>query len=260
MRGLAAPLPIMKRRLILAAFILVGLSATAGSFAFVWWAWPRLPDPLAPRAGTTERLVDVGILVLLALHGFFFSAHRSVVRLHAKLEGCEQALAAFLKGVLLILLAVLWTPWGEPGLTQSGIILWLSRAAFILGALLHLSAAAAVGNEALLGYDGLRRLLEGRPPPKIPGTYALAWTGPFARVRHPFTLATIILLACGAPFAGERLLVASGAAACLLPSAWTRERTLLRLGGEAYRRYQERTGFLLPRSSRPTRAETRAQD
>jgi hypothetical protein len=237
----------MARKLLLLAFILVGLSATAGSFAFAWWAWPRLPDPLAPGAGTTERLADIGILSLLALHGFCFQAYRPVRWLHARLHGCEQALAAFLKGLLLVLLAALWEPWGQPGITQSGVILWLARAAFLLGILLHLSAAAAVGNDALLGYDGLRRRLEGRPPTKVPGIYAPTLTGPFARIRHPFTLASIICLACGAPFSGERLLVAAGAAAWLLACAWARERTIARLGGEAYDRYRRRTGFILPR-------------
>ena len=237
----------MRRKLLLAAFILVGLSATAGSFAFVWWAWPRLPDPHAPPADTAERLEDIGLLALLALHGFCFSSYRMVRWLHARFEGCEQALAAFLKGALLVLLAVIWEPWGEPGLTRSDLILWLNRAAFILCVLLHLSAAAAVGNDALLGYDGIRRRLEGKPPGTIPGIYALAITGPFARVRHPFTLASIGMLACGAPFSGERLLVAAGGAAWLLASAWARERTLIRLAGEPYRRYRARTGFILPR-------------
>ena len=245
--GGAAPRPSTPRKALLAASILVGLSATAGSIAFVIWAWPRIPPADAARATPGEKLADVFLLGLIVLQRAVFSIRAVEMRLHRRLAGCQRALGAFLRGALLVLLAVLWVPWNEPGLQRSEALLWFARAAFALGALLHLSATSSVGNDILLGFDALRRRILGLPPDPRPEVARIPLKGPHTRVRHPHALAVIIMLASSALFARDRLLVAAGGILWLAASAWADEARLLRLGGEAYRSYRARTGFLLPR-------------
>jgi len=245
--GAAAPQPPPPRKALLAASILVGLSATAGSIAFLVWAWPRIPSAVASPAAPWEKLADVFLLGLIVLQRAFFSIRAVEIRLHQKLAGCQRALGAFLKGALLVLLAVLWIPWNEPGLSRSEALLWFARGAFVLGALLHLSATSAVGNDSLLGFDALRRRILGLPPDPRPEVARIPLKGPHTRVRHPHALAVIIMLASSGLFARDRLLVAAGGILWLAASARAEEARLLRLGGEAYRSYRARTGFLLPR-------------
>lgn len=235
------------RRALLAAFLLVGASATAGSLAFVAWAWPRIPPFEAREATAEEKLIDLGLLGLIVIHRAVFSNRGVQKVLHRRLGGSNRALAAFLKGVLLILLAALWTPWNEPGLSRSEFLLWFSRGAFLLGAILHLGATSAVGNESLLGFDALRRKVLGLPQDPRHEVARIPLKGPFLRVRHPHELAVIIMLAASAAFSWDCLLVAVGGGLWLAASAWADEARLARLGGEAYRSYRKRTGFLLPR-------------
>ena len=245
--GAAGARPAPPRKTLLAASILVGLSATAGSIAFLVWAWPTIPPADAPPATPGEKLADGFLLGLIVLQRAVFSSRAVEIRLHQRLAGCQRALGAFVKGALLVLLAVLWIPWNEPGLSRSEALLWFARGAFALGALLHLSATSAVGNDSLLGFDALRRRLLGLPPDPRPEVARIPLKGPHTRVRHPHALAVIIMLVSSGLFARDRLLVAAGGILWLAASAWVEEARLLRLGGEAYRSYRARTGFLLPR-------------
>ena len=246
--GAAGPRVPPPRKALLAASILVGLSATAGSIAFLVWAWPRIPPAGAIPAAPGEKLADGFLLALIVLQRAVFSMRPVEMALYRKLAGCHRALDAFLRGALLVLLALLWVPWNESGLSRSELLLWFARGAFLLGALLHLSATSAVGNDSLLGFDALRRRLLGLPPDPRPEIARIPLKGPHTRVRHPHALAVIIMLASSALFARDRLLIAAGGILWLAASAWAEEARLLRLGGEAYRSYRARTGFLLPRS------------
>jgi protein-S-isoprenylcysteine O-methyltransferase Ste14 len=233
-----------QQRLVLLAFLLVGLAATAGKAAFVFWAWPRLPLVDASPAPAGARILDAVLLALFPLHAALFSWGPSVRFLHARLRGCERALAAFTLGILLVVLAAFWEPWNEPGLTGRSSIVWFCRGFFIYGAVLHLTAAAAVGNERLLGFAALRRVLAGRPPAPAPEAPLLLTAGPYSRVRRPDGLAIIILLAAGAPFAPERLLAAAGGAAWMLAIALAEDARLRRAWGAAYEAHRARTGLL----------------
>lgn len=237
----------LRKQLLLICISVVGLTATAGSIAFVHWAWPCLSDPATPLATLEEKLLDLGLVSLLVLHELVFQIPPAVRLLDSWLRGCHRALYAWIRGVLLVTLAVAWVPWGGPGLSDSVVLLWAARGAFCLGILLYLMANAAYGNGVLLGFNALRRRIEGRPRLPLWAQEGPVYRGPFASTRQPRALALIVLFLSGAFFQRERLLLAVGASLWLILSSRAREQKWLRSGDETYRRYHERTGFLFPR-------------
>ena len=237
----------VRKSLLVLCIAAVGLSATAGSIAFIVWSWPRLPASDLPGATRAEKAADVALVSLLALNHLVFHACPLSRWLHARLGGCQRSAYAFLRGVLLVALAVFWVPWGGPGLAHSAVLLWLARAAFTLGILLHLLATAALGNAALLGYDALLRRIQGSPPLPIWANERIVVAGPFASTRHPDALALMVLFLSGAFFQKERLLLAVGACLWILATALAKERRRLAFLGPAWAEHRRRTGFLLPR-------------
>jgi hypothetical protein len=237
----------LRKQLLLICIAVVGLTATAGRLAFVHWAWPRLSEPVTPIATLEEKLFDLGLLSLLVVHELVFQIPLIARLLDSWLHGCYRALYAWIRGLLLVTLAVAWVPWGGAALSESVVLLWAARGAFCLGVLLYLMASAAYGNGVLLGFDALRRRVEGRPQLPLWAQEGPVYRGPFASTRQPMALALSVLFLSGAFFQRERLLLAVGAILWLTLSARAREQKWLRSGDMAYRRYHERTGFLFPR-------------
>jgi protein-S-isoprenylcysteine O-methyltransferase Ste14 len=101
---------------------------------------------------------------------------------------------------------------------------------------------------AVLGWRRVLGLDVGPPHPALP---VLVFAGPYRFVRHPRTLA-VVLISLGTPMVREVLpvwLYGMMATAALLGAAW-RDRQLLVRYGEAYRRYHRVVPFLVPRRPR----------
>lgn len=96
---------------------------------------------------------------------------------------------------------------------------------------------------------GWRRWLDLDDAPPAPESPPLVLSGPFAIVRHPQTLALLLLLA-GAAACWPRLglwVLALIAAALILALAAAEESRLAKRFGTAYARYQRAVPFILPR-------------
>ena len=98
---------------------------------------------------------------------------------------------------------------------------------------------------ALLGWRRWLDLDDAAPAPESP---RLVFAGPFAVIRHPQTLALLMLLGsvtAGWPRPGLAV-VALIAGTVVLALAAADEPRLIKRFGEAYRRYQRSVPFLVP--------------
>ena len=212
--------------------------------AFLAGAVPRAVD------GPPRTTVEVAMAADLTLLGLFAVQHSVMARrkvkswlrrrIPASLERTTYVLAT---DVCLVLLLVLWQPWGGQVWDVNGaaaVLLWSLSAA---GWLLAITATFAVDH---LDLTGLRQAGWATPGVTAPST-ELQIGGLHAIVRHP--LMTGLLLAFWAtPHMGaSHLLFAFASTAYIAVGIRFEERDLRRSFGEAYDAYAAHVPALVPR-------------
>lgn len=234
--------------------ISLALSAVAwlGFNAVMLWMVAFLADVVVPRtvdgpARTSTGLavaIDLALLLLFAVQHSVMARPSVKARLRrwvpAELERTAYVLAT---DVCLVLLLVLWQPFGGQVWQVDGpaaVVLW---SLFAIGWLLAVAATYAVDHFELTG------LRQGGwlPPRPAAATAELEVGGMYAVVRHP--LMTGLLLAFWAtPHLGAaHLLFAVGATAYIAIGIRFEERDLRRTFGTAYDAYAARVPSVLPR-------------
>jgi len=187
--------------------------------------------------------VDVSLLLLFAVQHSVMARRRvkAWLRRHVP-PSLERTTFVLASDLCLLLLLLLWQPWGDEVWRVGGpaaILLWLLCGA---GWVLAVASTFAVDHLELLG---LRQA--GWAPPRDAGAApSLQTTGLHAVVRHP--LMTGLLLAFWAtPHLGaSHLLFALAASGYIAVGIWFEERDLRRTFGRSYDDYAARVPALVP--------------
>ena len=246
----------------LASLVLSAL-AWAGFVVVVLWTIAFLAGVVVPRtvdgpARTTTELAVAADLALLVL----FAAQHSVMarrevkswlrrRIPAPLERTTYVLAT---NACLVLLLVLWQPWGGQVWDVNGaaaVVLWTLCAA---GWLLAITATFAVDH---LELTGLRQAGWGASRASAPST-ELQTGGLYAVVRHPLLTGMVLAFWATPQMSASHLLFALASTAYVAVGMRFEERDLRRSFGASYDAYAARVPALLPRlplgSAWPSRA------
>jgi len=132
---------------------------------------------------------------------------------------------------------------------------WLMRLGQVASLGLGFSAVRILGVEEFNGLPQFRALLDGlpsQPEPEAQGPpqasdHDMVVEGPYRYVRHPNNLAPLGVLALFPRMTVNRAALVLAAAAYAVLGSLHEEYRLRATYGEAYRRYQGRVPFLLPR-------------
>lgn len=205
---------------------------------------PRTVDG-PPRTGTAVAVTtDLALLLLFAVQHSVMARPRVKAALRRRVPAAlERTAYVLVTDVCLVLLLLLWQPWGGSVWRVDGpaaALLWSLCAA---GWLLAVAATYAVDHLELVG---LRQAGWARPRPAARAG-ELEVGGLYALVRHP--LMTGLLLAFWAtPHMGaSHLLFATATTAYVVVGIRFEERDLRRTFGGAYDAYAARVPALVPR-------------
>jgi protein-S-isoprenylcysteine O-methyltransferase Ste14 len=132
---------------------------------------------------------------------------------------------------------------------------WLMRLGQVAFLGLGFSAVRILGVDNFNGLPQLRALLDGQLPgpepeaqgPPLGGEQAMLVEGPYRFVRHPNNLAPLGVLALFPRMTVNRAALVLATAAYAVLGSLHEEYRLRAAYGDAYRRYQQRVPFLLPR-------------
>jgi methanethiol S-methyltransferase len=136
---------------------------------------------------------------------------------------------------------------------------WLMRLGQAVFLMLGFSAVRILGVDDFNGLPQVRALLEGnqaRPEPEAQGPplaadLEMAAVGPYRFIRHPNNLAPLGVLSLFPRMTVNRAAVVLACAAYAVLGSLHEEYRLRATYGDAYRRYQQRVPFLLPRLRLP---------
>ena len=203
---------------------------------------PRTVDGPAHRGTGTAVAVDTSLLLLFAVQHSVMARRtvKSWLRRHTP-QPLERTTYVLATDACLLLLLLLWQPWGGDVWHVGGVaaaLLWL---VCVAGWVLAVASTFAVDHLELLG---LRQA--GWAPERDADATALRTGGLHAVVRHP--LMTGLLLAFWAtPHLGaSRLFFALAASGYIAVGVWFEERDLRRTFGTTYDAYADRVPALLP--------------
>lgn len=234
------------------SYLLLSAAAWCGFVAVLLWTMAFLGEVVVPRtvdgvARTTSgqaAATDVALLLLFAVQHSVMA--RSSVktwlsrRIPAALERTAYVLAA---NVCLMLLLVLWQPWGAQIWHVGGaaaIALW---ALGVAGWVVAITATFAVDH---LGLLGLRQAGWARHPHHDTDT-DLEVGGLHSLVRHPLMSGLLLAFWATPRMGASHLLFALAATAYIIVGITFEERDLRRTFGASYDRYASHVPALLPR-------------
>jgi protein-S-isoprenylcysteine O-methyltransferase Ste14 len=199
----------------------------------------------APTSPSTARAVTVDLALLM----LFAVQHSTMARPHVKSwlarrlpAALERTTFVLATDACLVLLVVLWEPWGDDVWHVGGaaaVALWALCAA---GWLLAVAATFAVDHLELLG---LRQGGWGRPR-RTGGETALQVGGLHAVVRHPLMTGLLLAFWATPRMGASHLLFAMAASAYVAVGLAFEERDLRRTFGASYDAYAARVPALLP--------------
>ena len=173
--------------------------------------------------------IDAGLFGVFALHHSLFA--RRSVKTHLARVLPERLLRSFYvwtASLLLLWVLALWRPAAGDVYAATG---WLAAA----HAAVQLSGFWLIA-QSVARIDPLE--LAGIRPAS--GSEALQVAGPYRWVRHPLYLGWMLVVFGAAHMTGDRLAFAAISTAYLIVAIPWEERSLLRLFGEPYARYQRR--------------------
>jgi methanethiol S-methyltransferase len=223
-----------------------------GFLLVVVWTIAFLADVVVPRTvdGTNRTTAPVAIAVDLGLLLLFAVQHSVMARpqvkewlrrrLPAALERASYVLAT---DACLVLLLVLWQPWGGRLWHTDGasaVVLWTLYA---MGWVLAVAATFAVDH---LELTGLRQAGWAAPRDSAP-TSDLNIGGLYAIVRHPLMTGMVLAFWATPDMGASHLLFALASTAYIAVGIRFEERDLRRTFGTSYDAYAAHVPALLPR-------------
>lgn len=233
-------------------FLLLSAFAWAGFIAVMLWTVaflaggvvPRVVDG-PPRTNTTVAVTtDLTLLVLFAVQHSVMARHRFKALLRRQIPAAlERTSYVVATDICLILLLVLWQPWGGQVWHLQGtasLVLW---SLFAVGWLLAITATFAVDH---LELTGLRQAGWARPRNSA-STNELKTGGLHAIVRHPLMTGLVLAFWATPHMGASHLLFAVAATAYISIGIRFEERDLRRTFGAEYETYAARVPALLPR-------------
>jgi hypothetical protein len=207
------------------ALFVLSLAACAYWFLFVWTAASATARSSSGVAAAIA--IDAALFSAFALHHSLFARDAIKRRIAAVIpERLLRSFYVWTASLLLLAVLALWRP--IPGVVYS-VVGWRS----IVHAALQLSGLWLVARSAAT-IDPLE--LAGIKPAS--GAESLQTTGPYRWVRHPIYLGWLLAVNAAAEMTANRLTFALLSSAYLLLAVPWEERSLRRIFGEPYARYQ----------------------
>ena len=211
------------------AFVWVGgglFVASLALTAFVY-LWPF--GASTPFAGWGGAAFDGLLFLVFAAHhsGFARDSVKDMVAARVP-ERLIRSTYVYIASELLIVVCLLWRPVGGVVYTATGAVFALLAAVQLLGLGFIAASVRAI--------DGLE--LAGIREPAA--NTALQVAGPYRVVRHPLYLGWMLAVFGTPHLTGDRLAFAIVSSAYLVVAVPWEERSLERVFGESYRRYQQR--------------------
>ena len=233
--------------------LVLSLSAVAyvGFVVVTLWTIAFLADVAVPRgvdgpARTTPAIAvatDLGLLLLFAAQHSVMARHavKAWLRRHVP-TALERTTYVLATDACLVLLLVLWQPWGDrvwhvPG--AAAVVLWSLCGA---GWLLAIAATFAVDH---LELTGLRQAGWAAPHARV--SAGLEVGGLHAVVRHPLMTGLLVAFWATPDMGASHLLFALASSGYIAVGVIFEERDLRRTFGPSYEAYASRVPALLPR-------------
>jgi protein-S-isoprenylcysteine O-methyltransferase Ste14 len=196
-------------------------------------------DPLA-----WALLIDAGLLGIFAVQhsvmarSWFKRAWTRVIP-----EPVERATYVLSSSVALLLLFWQWRPIGGlVWLVESPGVRWAIHGLYVSGWVLLLVSTCLIDHFDLFGLSQVWHYLRGRPC-VAPG---FRTPGLYRSVRHPIYLGWLCIFWATPRMTVAHLVFAILTSAYILVAVRFEERDLIRIYGDAYRRYRERVPMILP--------------
>ena len=221
------------------AFAVLAYLAFLASFLYFAGFVTGLLPGRAPAALVEALAIDCGLIA------FFGVTHSVMARpgfkrwwLSVVPAAAERSVFVLVASAQLALLVWQWRPVAAP-------VLWAVPAALVpVASGLQLAGfGLALGSSFLIDHFelfGLRQVFAPRPPGPLrtPSLYRA--------VRHPLYLGILVALWFAPQMSAGRLVLAAGLSVYVIAGTLLEERDLVRLFGDAYRRYQRQVPMLLP--------------
>ncbi len=235
------------RRLALAyGAIVSGLAVLAIGYAVGFiggFGVPKHVDDGTTGPSGAALVVDLSLLALFgAQHSLM--ARPGFKRWSSRLvpPAVERSTYVLLSSAALGLLFWQWRPLPSPVWDVSGLPRLLVQGGFVLGWLILLVAAVAIGPLELLGLERVRAFARGLDEP--PAVFRTP--GPYALVRHPLMTGLLVVFWAAPTMTQGRLLLALTMTVYILLAIRLEERDLGALFGRRYERYREEVPALVP--------------
>ncbi|WP_017934228.1 methyltransferase family protein [Nocardioides sp. Iso805N] len=203
---------------------------------------PRTVDgPIRVARGAAIG-IDLALVLLFALQHSVMARRPVKAWLRRRIpEQLERATYVLAADASLIVLLLLWQPWGGRVWDVGGTAAVLLWSVCALGWVLAAAATYAVDH---LELTGLRQAGWGAPRPAMPAN--LTTTGLHALVRHPLMLGLLIAFWATPRMSSGHLLFAAATTAYIAVGLRFEERDLRRTFGSAYDDYAARVPALVP--------------
>jgi methanethiol S-methyltransferase len=210
------------------ALFVLSLLACAYKYVFVWASLPTPAGRSSPGSPGWALAIDATLFAVFALHHSLFardSIKRRVVRLVP--DRLLRSVYVWTASLLLLVVLALWQPVGGPAYAITG---WraIAHTAVQLGGIWLIAGAVAK-------IDALE--LAGIKPAS--GRDSLQIAGPYRWVRHPLYLGWLLGVFGAADMTADRLAFAAITTMYLVIAIPWEERSLRRIFGEPYARYQQ---------------------
>ncbi|MEZ4527793.1 MAG: NnrU family protein [Desulfobacterales bacterium] len=191
-----------------------------------------------------ERLCfDAGLSLL------FFVQHSLMVRqfFRRRMEKIIPAYAypafyALVSGIVLLTVVILWQTSDMVYGQASGICYGMLRMLFLLSVLGFFWASAELKYFDPFGIRSLSAYLDSRACPSPVFTVR----GIYRKIRHPFYFFTLVMIWTCPKLSADRILFNILWSLWIAAGAVWEERDLVRVFGDEYRAYQQKTGMLIP--------------
>jgi len=222
----------------------VFLACFAATVGFIGGLYGKTIDMGEPAPAWLAAAIDLGLITVFGLHHSVAArarAKRWLARVMA--PSMERSTFVLVASLLLLLLIWQWRPieaivWEleTPALRD------IVYAVYAGGWLLVLASTFLIDHFELFGLSQVLRRWRGGMPPaqefRTPGLYRL--------VRHPMHAGVLVVCWAAPTMTAGHLLFAAAMTAYIVIGSELEERDLLRLFGDAYRRYRRSTPRLVP--------------
>ena len=245
-------------------FLFLSALAWAGFIAVTLWtvaflaggAVPRTVDG-PPRTNAAAAItVDLALLLAFAVQHSVMARPQVKARLRRRIPAAlERTSYVLATDICLVLLLVLWQPWGGQVWHVHGTATFVLWALCAAGWLLAITATFAVDHLELTGL----RQAGWAAPREVPRTNELEVGGLHAIVRHPLMTGLLLAFWATPQMGASHLLFAVAGTGYIAIGIRFEERDLRRTFGAAYDAYAVRVPGLLPRLPFQTRRRRSAQ-